>query len=70
MMDDVFVSRIARILYEGVCECCDGYVENYKDWGDSGPYDEIVDGAVDFPALARHVIKELSLGWVRGTSSR
>jgi hypothetical protein len=53
---DLLTLRIAKVLYEGVRESCDGYVEGYEQYGDSDPTKEVVDGRVDFPAFAQYVI--------------
>lgn len=58
---DLLVARIARLLYDGVRESCDGYVEGFEQYGDTDPSEEVVDGRVDFPAFAKHVIDELGL---------
>jgi hypothetical protein len=58
---DLLTLRISRILYEGVRESCDGYVEGYEQDGDTDPSGEAVDGRVDFPMFAKYIIDQLEL---------
>lgn len=63
MTDEEFVNRIATLLYEGILESCEGYVEDFSQYpNDDGiPSSEVVDGRVDFPVFARFVIDKLNL---------
>lgn len=58
---DLLVRRVARLLYDGVRESCNGYVESFAQDGDTDPTEEVVDGRVDFTVFAEHVIDELDL---------
>lgn len=60
---DLIIDRIAILLYDGIRETCDGYVENFSQYpGCNGvPGAEVVDGRVDFPAFATYVIGKLGL---------
>lgn len=64
-MTDSLKSRITQALYDGICEHCDGYVEDYRQYPggeEHGPAEEVVDGRVDFPAFAEWLIDTLNLG--------
>lgn len=59
-----FNNRIAKILFDGIRYHCDGYVENYLQYpggAEQGPYEEVVDGRINFPALAEWLIDTLKL---------
>jgi hypothetical protein len=60
---DLLVDRVARVLYDGIRESCDGYVEDFSQYPnyDGIPRSETVDGYVDFQLLAKHVIEQLRL---------
>ena len=58
---ELFTLRIARILYDGIRESCDGYVESFEQYGDTEPSDEVVDGRVNFDVFANYVITALKL---------
>ena len=60
---DLLVDRIARLLYDGIRESCDGYVEDFSQYpNDDGiPTSETVDGYVDFQMFAKYVIDQLGL---------
>lgn len=57
------VDRIAKLLYDGICETCDGYVEDFSKYpNDNGiPDGEFVDGRIEFRDLAIYVIDKLGL---------
>lgn len=57
------VDRVAKVLYDGICEACSGYVEDFSQYpnNDGIPREETVDGRVDFQKLAQHVIDQLGL---------